>query len=52
MKLGVKLLILPSFLSILNSLFDNAYVYDPFFENPPEADIYLKLSELIDGTWY
>ena len=51
MKLGEKLLIITSFLSILNaSLFDNAYAYDPFFEDPTEAGIYLKLSELIRST--
>lgn len=51
MKLGEKILIITSFLSILNaSLFDNAYAYDPFFEDPTEAGIYLKLSELIKST--
>jgi hypothetical protein len=51
MKLGVKLLIITSLLSILNaSLFDNAYTYDPFFEDPTEAGMYLKLSELIKST--
>ncbi len=51
MKLGVKLLINASFLSILtSSLFDNAFAYDPFFENPPKAGMYLKLSELINST--
>ena len=50
MKSGVKLLIIASFLSILTSLFDNAYAYDPFFENPPKAGMYLKLSELVNRT--
>jgi hypothetical protein len=51
MKLGVKLLIITPLLSILNaSLFDNAYTYDPFFEDPSEAGMYLKLSELIKST--
>jgi len=51
MKLAEKLLIIASFLSILNaSLFDNAYAYDPFSEDPTEAGIYLKLSELVKST--